>query len=262
MLREGALSPKDRPWRGRTGHGRCTSAWLTEVQAKCGDWPNGGLPNPALTALLDSLPGLARENESLYKASVTLLRVQSKDGAWRPALNRRLALVRRAAQNQPRPSCDAAILAPRKDVWLATKNSKGVWVMSDGRTLSKFRTDGPDHRSALWHAATKLPGLVGVEIPTKHLGRLAWTEAFLRAQAWLDTDHPLIKAARATGNTWRLALRRTEKYGIRGLFDPATQTVVVDPRHPETLTHELAHWVLGHSVSTPAVQAEREVLNY
>ena len=56
-----------------------------------------------------------------------------------------------------------------------------------------------------------------------------------------------------------MAIRRIKRLGARGLYDQASQTVIVDPRHPETLLHELAHWALEHDHMTAHTQAEEEV---
>ena len=67
-------------------------------------------------------------------------------------------------------------------------------------------------------------------------------------QQALTGSNRVVVRARNEGRTWSLAIRRIQSMGLHGCFDVATQTVIVDPRHIQTLKHELCHWLLGHEV--------------
>lgn len=252
---------EQQPWRGRAGHNTNTLEWLEKARGQCATWPNRVLSDHALISLLDSLPELAKSDEATFQASMKVLETLTPDQAWARALKHRLVMVKRAAQGGAgrRLSGDGFALAERKDSWRARRDGDGSWVMHDGRTLDRFVSDGSLARAEAWRAAAALPGLASIEMPTKHLDGEVWASAFAGAAAWLEGDHEALVAARGRGDSWRLALRRVRCVGLRGLFDPLSNLVVVDPRHPDTLVHELAHWVLGHKTGIGAVEAERQV---
>lgn len=58
--------------------------------------------------------------------------------------------------------------------------------------------------------------------------------------------------------SWSLAFRRIQGMGLKGCFDAASQTIIVDPRHVDTLIHEVCHWLLGHEVNTRQGQRVEE----
>lgn len=219
------------------------------------------MSDQAIVNLVDSLPTLARDKPDLFEASAKLLLAQSHEKPWQNAMKWRLAIVRRTASGSRTEVCGEALaFKPRNDAWIGTKDaSLGQWSIQDGRSLATFLRHGDDGRRALWNTLVALPSLTKIELPTKHLGQEAWAEAASKAGKFLQSNHLEVQQALYSGRTWGLAVRRIKRLGLRGLFDPDTQTVIVDPRHPETLSHELAHWVLGHHYRTDPLKAEKEV---
>lgn len=248
-------------WRGRQGHASNTRLWLDRAKGQAARWTAGGLSDQAIVDLVESLPTLARNKPDLFVASAELLKAQSPDPRWLRAMNLRLAVVIRAVELK-RESLGGDLLAirPRKDAWVGTKKRHtGQWAMQDGRDLPTFMKHGGVGRTLLWETMTALPRLTYAELPTKHLGLEAWAKAMLDAQQLLNSDHPKVVESVNSGRTWSLAVRRVKKLGVRGLFVPNLQLVVVDPRHPETLLHELGHWLLDHSTEKELWQGEQEV---
>ena len=254
--------PQSDAWRGRHRHtSRNTQAWLQRAKEQTGSWPKNGLSDHAIVKLVNALPTLARNTPELFEASVKLLMAQNDDPAWQGSLNRRLAVIRRAVQDK-RPGFrgDALAFMVRNDSWIGIKDENcGQWTIHDGRSLDKFIQHGGHGRKFLWSALTKIPALTRVEIPAKHLGYEAWAAGVLKITQFLESDHPKVQQALQSGRTWKLAVRRIKRLGLRGLFDPDTQTVIVDPRHPGTLLHELGHWVLNHNQHTDPLKAEKQV---
>lgn len=253
------LEAKTTAWRGRANHASSSSGWLLRTKQLCSRWPKTGLSDRALVALLEALPALARQQGDGFEANVRLLEAQSSDPAWQKAVRARLALVERAAMQPARSRGDAIALMPRRDSWRAHLDDNSQWQLHDGRALSQFLRVGSSARRVAWQSASTLPRLEAIEMPTKHLEGFVWAEAFDETARWLTCGHPNIQAALESAPAWRLAIRRIRSVGLRGLFDPSTQTVIVDPRHPDTLKHELAHWALGHTAGVGARQAEVEV---
>ena len=248
------------PWRGRRRHAGNTWAWLETTKAQSRQWPNQGLSDQAIVDLVNALPTLAREKPEVFQASAQLLLAQSPDKAWQRAMNVRLELVRRAVENGDRRlKGDQIALKRRNDSWVGTRAEGGTWTLNDGRELAAFIARGKPERGAFWEALTALPGIVEMEVPNKHMGYTAWVEAIDQAQRLLTCQHPAVRRALTSGRAWKLAIRRIKRLGARGLYDQASQTVIVDPRHPETLLHELAHWALEHDHMTEHSQAEDEV---
>lgn len=247
-------------WRGRQRHASDTYVWLQRTKCHIERWPKNGLSDRAIVELVNALPTLARDKPDLFEASVKLLLAQSSASIWQSAINRRIAVVRRATE-MARPGLrgDALAFVVRNDAWRAQRNpSDGSWHIQDGRSLDKFIQHGGEGRRRLWTALADTPCLDGVELPTKHLGQEAWAGAVIEAKHFLEADHPKIRNAVDSGKVWRLAIRRIKRLRVRGLFDPDTQTVIVDPRHPETLLHEVAHWVCGHNYQIDPMEAEIE----
>lgn len=255
------LANDELPWRGRRGHARDTWDWLNATKSQMAPTCKLELADQAIVGLINALPTLAREQPELYQASANLLLAQSPDKAWQGAMNVRLALVRRAVEGKLTSGLkgDQLALHRRKDTWVGTKTQRGVWTLSDGRDLAAFVKRGLDDRGGFWNTITALPGIIEVETPTKHMGYGAWGEVVKKAHILLDSQHPAVRQAKGEARTWKLAIRRIKRLGARGLYDQATQTVIVDPRHPETLLHELAHWILGHGHLTGHRQGELEV---
>jgi hypothetical protein len=247
-------------WRGRQRHASNTHSWLQRAKALIARWPKDGLSDRAIVDLVNALPTLARYKPDLFEASAKLLSAQSNDTAWQSAINRRLAIVRRAMDcGRPNLRGEALAFTARNDSWIGKKDPPGgSWHIQDGRSLDKFIQQGGSGRRLLWTELANTPGLTSVELPTKHLGQEAWAIAVIEVKQLLAADDPNIRQAIDSGKTWRLAVRRIKRLGVQGLFDPDTQTVIVDPRHPETLLHEVAHWVLGHDSLIGAERAERE----
>lgn len=248
-------------WQGRGNHAGHAAAWLHRVKARCGAWPRAGLSDAALVAMLEALPALARDERRRHEflASIEVLRARCSGKPWRQALDARLLLVERAKETGGRQvRGDAIALTPRRDSWRADKDDDAVWRMADGRTLARFVADGRAGRGAAWREAARLPRLAGIEMPTKHMNGHAWADAFAGVRQWFD-GNDILMAAAGKRPCWRMAIRRIHSAGLRGLFDPVSQTVIVDPRDPDTLAHEVAHWALGHAAGMPAWLAEREV---
>lgn len=248
-------------WRGRQRHSNSTHAWLHRAKEQTTQWPKNGLSDNAIVKLVNALPTLARDNPDLFEASTRLLLAQSQDPAWQGILKRRLAVIRRAVEG-PRPNLRGEALAffVRNDAWIGKKDLvSGQWMIHDGRHLEKFIQHGNWGRKLLWSSLIKMPCLTRTELPTKHLGHESWATAVAQAGQFLNSNQREVRQALCSGRTWGLAIRRIKRLGLRGLFDPDTQTVIVDPRHPDTLLHELAHWVLNHNHRFEPIQAERQV---
>lgn len=248
-------------WRGRASHASSTQAWLQRAKEQTSSWPKNGLSDRAIVKLVNALPTLGRESPDLFEASAKLLLAQNDEAAWQGAMKRRLAIVRRALEG-PRPNLSGGALAfvVRNDAWVGLQSpTGGDWVIHDGRSLDRFIQHGGQGRMLLWKSLIRLPALTRIEVPAKHLGQEAWAQVATEAYRFFEADHPKVRQALQSGRTWGLAIRRIKRLGLRGLFDPDTQTIIVDPRHPPTLLHELAHWVLGHTHRTDPVRAEHEV---
>lgn len=208
--------------------------------------------------MINALPIMAKTDPRLFQASINSLLAQNPGSEdWRRAIRRRVMMIQR--EETARLRGDRILLAERRDAWGATKQADGSWRMRDGRSMDEFMDRGREGRRSILRAATLLHGLVSIEIPKSHMAGKAWARELRRTAKWLNGDHPALVEARESGRTWHLAVRRTKRLRIRGAFDAATQTIVVDPRHPETLRHELAHWVLRHDGNSTAGKAETDV---
>jgi len=248
------------PWHGRRSHAGNTWVWLQSIKAQAKQWSKQGLSDQAIVDLVNALPTLAREKPEVFQASAQLLLTQSPDKTWQRAMNLRLAVVRRAVEinRAKRLVGDQLALQRRNDAWVAIQEKTGAWTINNGRHLSHFISRGGRERGLFWSELSKLPGLIEIETPTKHMGYAGWQNSIHKA-ARLLFEHPIFQLARNKNRTWKLAIRRVKRLGIRGLYDHSTQTIIVDPRHPETLLHELGHWVLEHNQMTAHTQAENEV---
>ena len=244
-------------WWGQEGQRLKTHEWLNAQQQKCERWPSDGFDQSTLITLIETLPRLLQDRPNMFHTTVNLLKAQHPSETWKAAIQRRANMMRRD-QNRSNLRGNHILLAPRKNTWSAMR-SHDRWMMSSGGTLDDFLTTSRWQRKRLVGACIQLHGIQSFEFPMCHLGLNTWANALHAAKRWLNCDHPILKQARSRGLRWNLAVRRIKRLRVRGVYDCNTQMVVVDPRHPETLIHELAHMVLGHTNDTPLQQAENEV---
>lgn len=140
------------------------------------------------------------------------------------------------------------LLSERKAALVLVRGESGAWTTREGVELNVVLQRGNAWRAQMIEVMTKIPSLCRIEIPFSLDFQEATTIAQEISQV-LNGKHPLIKEVRKEGHKWNLAFRRIQGMGFNGCFDVATQTIVVDPRHLESMKHEFCHWLLGHEVN-------------
>lgn len=202
-----------------------------------------------IIAMVSVLAGAARENDPIFQPLVQRLSLLFPDDpAWGKALRHRLGAINAAARrSKVQMKGFQQLLAERHDSMVLVRQGDS-WMMRNGapvaRTLNSSR---PIRRQAI-ETLLSLPGLQRMEMP-----RLLNFDVVAKIASHLQRamlgNHPLVVQAIAEGRTWNLAIRRIQSLGLNGCYDAATHTVIVDPRHLNSMHHEVCHWLLGHGVT-------------
>lgn len=217
-----------------------------------------------IAALVDALPHAPSVNAlALQSLERVLLAQFPTDDAWRKAIRHRVGLVRARGKTRKHSGVYwPRILAERRSALVLKRQPDGAWASRKGAAaVQVLAQSGADRRHFL-QTLMEIPGLQRIEIPLfmDFKGAPAVAIEIKRALASRTT---LAMAARKEGRTWNLALRRIRSMGLNGCFDAAGQTVIVDPRHVESMKHEVSHWLLGHGVGRSGAgemeQKEKEV---
>ena len=214
-----------------------------------------------LVGLVDSLKGAARQGQMPVVLNVLLGQWPNQD-AWVRAVRHRAAMAKAGLTSKEPGRGWERILKERKNSLGLEKGKGGEWRTRNGGNLSQvFQSSTPSRQNAI-RALTRLPGVVAIELP-RHLKFTVVLKVARTLRGILHSNHPAVTQALDEGRTWCLAVRPIQMMGVKGCFDPATQTVIVDPRHLESAAHELCHWLLGHEPQWSSVEsfhkAESEV---
>ena len=139
------------------------------------------------------------------------------------------------------------LLAERKQALVLIFNDN-KWCDKNGAALKDVLKISKIERQKVIRLLTNIPTLTQIELPNfltlSDYSRLL--SVLRKVKKGLKSEHHLITQAVADGKKWKLAFRRIQGMGFNGVFDSVMQTVIVDPRHMESITHELCHWLLGH----------------
>lgn len=148
------------------------------------------------------------------------------------------------------------LLAERKQALILYKQ-QNCWVNRNGTEFKNLLNKNSKTKQKTLLLLTQLPLLEKIEIPPY----LDWnTLSSIVCDLLKGLKKPLIQDLLKGHKHWSLAFRRIEGMGFKGCFDAASQTVIVDPRHLDTLKHEVCHWILGHDIDTYSVlDKEKEV---
>ena len=197
-----------------------------------------------LVGLVSSLPGAAREGGMSLVLEI-LLGQWPNEQAWTKAVRHRAAMIKTGMTPKEVGRGWERILRERKSSLVLAKRPSGEWRTRKDGSLKQVLESSTLSRQKAIKALIRLPGMVSLEMPRQ----LRFTVVLKVARSLrkvLRSDHPLVTQALSSGRTWGLAVRTIHSLGVKGCFDPATQTVIVDPRHLDTAIHELCHWLLGH----------------
>lgn len=202
-----------------------------------------------LAALIDALPCAHKKGtDSFESLSKVVLAQFPSDAPWVRAMNYRIGMARRVILTSKHdPANYPRILAPRRSSLALVKSRAGAWKSSRGASIKVILKNSHSDRREFIQALLEIPGLESIEIPTDVDFRGA-ADCAAKISKALSSKHKTAAQARMKGRTWSLALRRIRGVGLRGCFDAATQTVIVDPRHLDSLKHEICHWLLDHSI--------------
>lgn len=192
-----------------------------------------------------------KKGNACHLLKKTLLLQWPTDKVWVQMLNTPLPTAPIQTRYFPR------LLAERKHA-LVLKKMGGCWVTRNGAPVTRVTHMCREEKKLCLEALMDLPLLVKIEIPSNmDFERLLPVLENIRRAL----KKPIIcqRVKQKTG--WNVAFRRIQGMGLKGCFDAASQTIVVDPRHPETLMHEMCHWMLGHGVVSvgKGVAAEKQV---
>ena len=131
----------------------------------------------------------------------------------------------------------ALVLHKTNDEWRTRKNRPAKQVINASLD---------DKRQAL-EMLMDLPLLRKIEIP-KVFDYDQLLPVLNTLKNGLKSTYAIDHALAAKCTPWSLAFRRVQGMGFKGCFDAASQTIIVDPRHMNTLLHEFCHWLLGHDI--------------
>lgn len=187
-----------------------------------------------------------------------LLLASNSDQAWERAVRHRIKMLGVAkSRSHGSPTNVGGLsraLFTRKDSHVFLRTHQG-WQTRKGSAMSRvLATSAPTRRRAL-SLLIRLPGLVSIELP-REMKFSVLLRVARQIKADLSSGHPLVEKAMQERREWNLAVRRIQFSGLQGLFDPATQTLIVDPRHLCAIRHELCHWLLGHDVRVATPQGQ------
>lgn len=199
------------------------------------------------------------ETHSEFRASLKdiLLTQFPHDKAWTKAIRHKFGIIN---AKEKRRAHDSAIypriLAERRHSLVLIKQN-GEWKTRKGMPLESVLSNSHDHRKTFINLMVRMPGLTRIEIPTNMDFEAAIPPAEQTLKALLSRNHTAARARRMKLE-WEFAIRRIRGMGLKGCFDPATQSVIVDPRHMDTLRHEICHWLLGHEIGRQSKSARQK----
>lgn len=242
---------------------RPTLRWLQELMGQCPNWQaqwlkrlhgKQDLTSKAffqhyhyLAQLIDAMPvAYAVSTSALKNLEQVLVAQFPMDPAWKNAVRHRSGMIR--SKDKPRKHGAAylpRILAERRNAVVIIRNPEGEWQSQKSVKAAQILFQSGQERRAFLETLMSIPSLKRIEIPaimdfTGAAAVAAEVRDALAGQNQATTD------ARKIGRNWNLALRRIRSMGLNGCFDSATQTVIVDPRHMESMKHEVCHWLLDH----------------
>lgn len=218
-----------------------------------------------IATLLEAAPLVLENSQVQYKQMEKLLLLcWPVDPFWEKAvlsfLNEKEAGLTKS--NREQPQFLPRLLSERRQGLILSKEMD-TWATQKGASLPLVLGRSNQKRRAMLEAMTNISSLTKIEIPFA-LDYEKVLEVVTQIGQVLNGDHKLVKKARKEKRTWRLAFRRIQGMGFCGCFDVATQTIIVDPRHIESMKHEFCHWLLGHKItiekdSAKLRKAEEEV---
>ena len=213
-----------------------------------------------LATLVDALAHAAtHEKEMLQRLERVLIAHFPSDDAWRSAIHHRTGLLRaRQTTRKHGAAYLPRILAERRQALVLIRGKKGTWHTRKGVPAEQGLKRGGAHRSAFLQELMRIPSLTRIEVPLAMDFTGAETVAAEVRKA-LASRQQMAVAARKEKRTWALALRRIQSMGLKGCFDAASQTVIVDPRHMDSMKHEICHWLLEHGVEGPRQASQTQV---
>lgn len=205
-----------------------------------------------LATLVDALAHAHTQGEAMLQRLERVLIAQFPlDKAWRDAIQHRTSLLRARQKSRKHGAAYLPrILAERRNALVLVREKDGIWRTRKGAPAEQGLKQSGAARRAFLQALMRIPSLTRIEIPLTmdFTGAEAIAADVRRA---LASRHSMAVAARKANRTWALALRRIQSMGLKGCFDAASQTVIVDPRHLDSLKHEICHWLLEHGVDVP-----------
>lgn len=246
---------------------RPTLRWLYELMVHCPNWKaqwfkrlNGGQQPTSLTffnhyqhlaSLIDAMPHAQAMGGSALESIERVLVAQFPlDPAWKQAIRHRAGLSRSKEKSRKHGAAYLPrILAARRNAVVLIRNELGAWQSQKNAKASQVLEKSGEARRAFLETLMGIPSLVRIEIPTQ-MDFTGAASIATEVQQALATQVNVAQTAKKEGRSWSLALRRIQSMGLKGCFDSASQTVIVDPRHLQSLKHEVCHWLLDHGIDT------------
>lgn len=215
-----------------------------------------------VAVMLDALKKSSTNDDFRDHLCKILLAQFPHDKAWTQMIRHRVGIIKAREKRRAHDSATQPRLLAERRHSLVLIKTKGVWHTRKGVPLDRVLVNSQEHRRIFIELLTKMPGLIRIEIPTG-MDFAAAIPAAERTLAALTSRNHTAAKVRRINLEWCFAIRRIRGMGLKGCFDPATQTVIVDPRHMDSLGHEVCHWMLGHDVGNLSKQdremAEKEV---
>lgn len=244
-----------------------TLRWLYDLMEQCPNWKaqwtkrlqSGQEPTLVtfldsyhhLASLIDAMPHAHAAGGSAFQSMERVLVAQFPiDPAWKNAIRHRAGLIRSKDKSRKHGSAYLPrILAERRNAVVLIRNKAGDWHSQKSAKASQVLRQSSDDRRAFLESLMGISSLQRIEIP-QHMDFAGAAAIAIEVKHALATQTQVAMAARKHGRTWGLALRRIQSMGLNGCFDAASQTVIVDPRHLESMKHEVCHWLLEHGIET------------
>lgn len=244
-----------------------TLRWLYDLMDQCPNWKaqwtkrlHGGQDPTLVTffesyhhlaSLVDAMPHAHDAGDSAFQSMERVLVAQFPiDPAWKNAIRHRAGLIRSKDKSRKHGAAYLPrILAERRNAVVLIRNHEGVWHSQKNAKASQVLRQSSDVRREFLETLMNIPSLQRIEIP-QHMDFSGAAPIAIEVKHALATQTKVAMAARKQGRTWGLALRRIQSMGLNGCFDAASQTVIVDPRHLESMKHEVCHWLLNHGIET------------
>lgn len=138
------------------------------------------------------------------------------------------------------------LLAERKHALVLSKTN-GEWRTRKDRPATQVLNASSEKKRQALQMLMDLPLLNKIEMP-RVFDYHELLPVLNTLNDGLKSAYVIDHALTAKRTPWTLAFRRVQGMGFKGCFDAASQTIIVDPRHMETLLHEVCHWLLGHEI--------------